>query len=133
MFCGREKTRQKLDFFILLLISAFRFYLSFMLRQTTVAIYDPGKEIAGQPSYNQTIRYIFQYIDFAISEDEAAVITNLFIEHWDALSGVSITPQQLKERVYDSCRSNFMVFLSREKIDVVVDLILSYLRSIGQF
>ncbi|HEY0262541.1 MAG TPA: hypothetical protein VGB95_05905 [Chitinophagales bacterium] len=104
-----------------------------MQQANVVTIYNPAKEIAGRPDYYQTIRYIFQHIDFAISEDEAYVITNLFIEHWDSLSGVNITPQQLKERVFESCRSHFMVFLSREKIDSVVDLILSYLRSIGQF
>lgn len=104
-----------------------------MFHQTHVAIYDPAKEVAGKPNYYQTIRYIFQHIDFAISEDEAYVITNLFIEHWDSLNGVSITPGDLKERVFESCRSHFIVFLSREKIDRVVDLILSYLHSIGQF
>lgn len=104
-----------------------------MFRQANVMIYDPAKEIAGKPDYYQTIRYIYQHIDFAISEDEAYVITNLFIEHWDALSGSHIKAEQLKERVFESCRSHFVVFLPKEKIDRVVDLILSYLRSIGQF
>ncbi len=104
-----------------------------MIQPINVAIYDPAKETAGKPDYFQTIRYIFQYIDFAISEDEAYVITNLFIEQWDSLNGVSIKPEEMKERVYESCRSHFMVFLSREKIDRVVDLILSYLHAIGQF
>lgn len=104
-----------------------------MFPQANVAIYDPAKEVAGKPDYYQTIRYIFQHIDFAISEDEAYVVTNLFIEHWDSLNGVHIKPEEMKERVFESCRSHFMVFLSREKIDRVVDLILSYLHSIGQF
>lgn len=100
---------------------------------TQVKIYDPSKETPGKPDFNQTIRYIFQHIDFAISEDEANVITALFTEVWDDLHGQSVTDANLKDKVYEHCRSTFMVFQSREKIDAVVSLIISYLRSIGQF
>jgi len=101
--------------------------------QPAVMIYDPSKETPGRPDYNQTIRYIFQHIDFAISEDEANVITALFTEVWDELQGQKVTDADLKEKVFEHCRSTFMVFQSREKIDAVVSLIIAYLRSISQF
>ncbi len=95
-------------------------------------IYNPEKE-TGTPDFNQTIRFVFQYIDFAISEDEARVITSLFVEKWDSLQGQFIKEEDLRNLVFDSCRSEFMVFLSKEKVHAVVDLIIRYLRSIGQF
>jgi hypothetical protein len=103
------------------------------MQQIAVKIYDPSKETPGKPGFKQTIRYIFQYIDFAISEDEANVITSLFVEIWDSHQGQNITDNELKQKVYESCRNEFVVFLSREKIDGVVSLILSYLRSIHQY
>ncbi len=101
--------------------------------QPALMIYDPSKETPGKPDFNQTIRYIFQHIDFAISEDEANVITALFTEVWDDLHGQTVTHDDLKDKVFEHCRSTFMVFHSREKIDAVVSLIIAYLRSIGQF
>jgi len=96
-------------------------------------LYDPSKNIAGQPNYWQTIRYVYQHLDFHISEDEAYVITNLFIEKWDESKGQLIYEKDMKSHVYNQCRSQVMLFLSETKIHKVVELILQYLRSIGQF
>jgi hypothetical protein len=99
----------------------------------TTAIYDPSKNVAGQPNYWQTIRYVYQHLDFHISEDEAYVITNFFIEKWDESKGQLVYEQDMKAHVYAECRSRVMLFLSEAKIHRVVELILQYLRSIGEF
>lgn len=96
-------------------------------------IYDPEKNIDGKPDYWQTVRYIFQHIDFPISEDEAYVITNLFIEKWDESQGQVIYEEELRQYVVTNCRSRVMLFLSEEKICKTVDLIISYLKSIKQY
>ena len=107
---------------------------SFNVMQTNsaVQIYFPEKE-TGQPNFNQTVRYVFQHIPFAISEDEANIIITLFAEKWDELHGQNVEIAQLKKAVFESCRTQFIVFLSAEKIGAIVDLIIAYLRSIGQF
>ncbi|MFN8277679.1 MAG: hypothetical protein U0T84_09355 [Chitinophagales bacterium] len=96
-------------------------------------IYDPGKEIPGQPDYWQTIRFIYQHLPFHISEDEAYVITNLFVERWDELQGQTVYEQEIKDHVYRQCRERVMLFLSEQQIKEVVGLILSYLRSVDQY
>lgn len=98
-----------------------------------IAIYDSSKNIEGKPDYWQTIRYIYQHIDFPISEDEAYVITNLFIEKWDDSQGLLVYEDDLRQYVMENCRSRVMLFLSQEKIYKTVDLIIAYLKSIKQF
>ena len=98
-----------------------------------MTIYNPENNIAGKPDYWQTIRYVFQHINFPISEDEAYVITNLFIEKWDTAQGQLIYENDLKKYVLENCRSRVMLMLSEEKIFTTVDLIISYLKSINQF
>ena len=87
----------------------------------------------GRPDYWQTIRYIYHHIDFHISEDEAYVITNLFIEKWDESQGKVLYDIDMKNHVYEQCRSRVFLFMAEDKIHRVVELILAYLRSIGQF
>ena len=96
-------------------------------------LYDPTKNKAGQPDYWQTIRYIYQHLPFHISEDEAYVITNLFIEKWDEMQGQQVFEEEMKQHVYEQCRQRVMLFLPQEKIFKVVDLIFGYLKSVGQF
>lgn len=97
------------------------------------SIYNPALNVAGKPDYWQTVRYIYHHLDFHISEDEAYVITNLFIEKWDESKGTMLYEDEMKQHVYEQCRSRVILFLPQEKINRVVDLILAYLRSIGQF
>jgi hypothetical protein len=101
--------------------------------QAAYTLYDPSKEIPGKPDYYQTVRYIFQHINFAISEDEAYVILNLFIEKWDDSQGESLSEKDFSNHIVDRCRSEFVLFLSEQKIEAVTGLIISYLRSIDQF
>ncbi|MFN8308516.1 MAG: hypothetical protein U0T73_01015 [Chitinophagales bacterium] len=96
-------------------------------------LYDPAKNIPGQPDYWQTIRYIYQHLPFHISEDEAYVITNLFIEKWDEMQGQLIYEEEIKQHVYEQCRERVMLLLPENKIKAVVGLIIDYLKSIGQF
>ena len=96
-------------------------------------IYNPALDVPGRPDYWQTIRYIYHHIDFHISEDEAYVITNLFIEKWDESQGKVLYDIDMKNHVYNECRSRVFLFMAEDKIHRVVELILSYLRSIGQF
>ena len=97
------------------------------------SIYNPALNVPGRPDYWQTIRYIYQHLDFHISEDEAYVITNLFIEKWDESQGQVVYEDQIKAHVFKECRSRVMLFLAEEKIHKVIDLIFSYLRSVGVF
>jgi hypothetical protein len=41
--------------------------------------------------------------------------------------------KDLANHIIDRCRSEFVLFLSKEKIEAVTGLIISYLRSIDQF
>ena len=96
-------------------------------------IYNPSLNVPGRPDYWQTIRYIYHHLDFHISEDEAYVITNLFIEKWDESQGQLIYEADMKNHVFEECRSRVYLFMAEEKIHKVVDLILAYLRSLGVF
>jgi hypothetical protein len=96
-------------------------------------IYNPALNVPGRPDYWQTIRYVYHHLDFHISEDEAYVITNLFIEKWDDSKGQLIYPEDMKKHVFGECRSRVFLFMAEDKIHRVVDLILAYLKSIGQF
>jgi hypothetical protein len=97
------------------------------------SIYDPTLDVPGRPDYWQTIRYVYQHLDFHISEDEAYVITNFFIEKWDESQGQQVFERDIKDHVYEQCRSHFVVFLPEDRIHSVCDLIFAYLKSIGQF
>jgi hypothetical protein len=96
-------------------------------------IYNPALNVPGRPDYWQTIRYIYQHLDFHISEDEAYVITNLFIEIWDESQGKLVYEEQIKEHVFEQCRARVFLLLPESKIHRVCDLIFAYLRSIGQY
>ena len=104
-----------------------------MTASTASTIYNPSLNIPGKPDYWQTIRYVYQHLDFHISEDEAYVITNLFIEKWDDSKGKLVYEEEIKRHVFHECRTRVVLFLPEAKIHKVVDLIFAYLRSIGQF
>jgi hypothetical protein len=97
------------------------------------SIYNPALNVPGRPDYWQTIRYIYHHLDFHISEDEAYVITNLFIEKWDECQGKLVYEQDIKKHVYEQCRSRVFLLMPEDRIHRVIDLIFAYLRSIGQF
>ena len=109
--------------------------MSFHRKKMTAAtqIYDPSLNVPGKPEYWQTVRYIFQHLEFHISEDEAYVITNLFIEKWDESQGKLVYEDDIKRYVFVECRSRVFLFMPENRIHRVCDLIFAYLRSIGQF
>ena len=100
---------------------------------TSPVIYNPALNVPGRPDYWQTIRYVYQHLDFHISEDEAYVITNLFIEKWDDSQGELVYEEEIKKHVFHECRTRVVLFLPEAKIHRVCELIFAYLRSIGQF
>ncbi|MCW5909060.1 MAG: hypothetical protein KIS94_14440 [Chitinophagales bacterium] len=87
----------------------------------------------GKPEYFDTVKFIYKYIEFHISEDEAYSILNAFIEKWDASAGELIHEEELVKHVVESIRNNFDVVLPKNKIERVVHLILAYLQETGHF
>ena len=75
-------------------------------------IYNPALDVPGRPDYWQTIRYIYQHLDYHISEDEAYVITNLFIEKWDDSKGQLVYEADMKKYVFEQCRSRVFLFMA---------------------
>ena len=86
-----------------------------------------------KPDYYDTVKYVYKYIEFHISEDEAYAILNAFIDRWDESAGQLIDENQLTKHVVDQLRNNFDVVLPVDKIQRVVQLILGYLHFTGHF
>ncbi len=86
-----------------------------------------------KPEYFDTVKFIYKYIDFHISEDEAYTILNAFIEKWDASAGEVIKEDELADHVVERLRNNFEVLLPKTKTKQVVHLILGYLHETGHF
>ncbi len=86
-----------------------------------------------KPEYFDTVKFIYKYIDFHISEDEAYTILNAFIEKWDACAGKVIKEEDLVSHVVERLRNNFEVLLPKTKTEQVVHLILAYLHETGHF
>lgn len=86
-----------------------------------------------KPDYFDTVKFIYKYIEFHISEDEAYTILNAFIEKWDASAGQRIYDQELKEFVSEKLRNNFDVLLPANKVKRVVELIIGYLVETGHY
>ena len=86
-----------------------------------------------KPDYYDTVKYIYKYLTFHISEDEAYTILNAFIEKWDGRAGELIKEEELVEHVVEQLRHNFEVMLPKKKIESVVHLILGYLQVTGHF
>lgn len=86
-----------------------------------------------KPDYFHTVKFVYKYIEFHISEDEAYTILNAFIEKWDASAGQMIHDEELVEYVVEKMQHNFMVLLSEKKIRRITELILGYLRETGHY
>lgn len=86
-----------------------------------------------QPDYFDTVKYIYKYLTFHISEDETYAILNAFIEKWDRSEGKLINEKELTKHVVTQLQTNFDVLLPKKKIEAVVQLILGYLQATGHF
>ncbi len=85
------------------------------------------------PDYFDTVKYVYKYIEFHISEDQAYTILNAFIEKWDASAGQRIFDEELKEYVVEKLRDNFDVLLPSSQLKRVVELIIAYLCETGHY
>lgn len=86
-----------------------------------------------KPDYYDTVKYVYKYIDFHISEDEAYAVLNAFIEKWDNSAGQLILEEDLENYVVNTLRDNFTILLPAPKIRRVVQLIIGYLRETGHY
>ena len=86
-----------------------------------------------KPHYYDTVKYVYKYIEFHISEDEAYAILNAFISKWDESAGQMIHEEELTAHVVEQLRDNFDVVLPRKKMTRVIQLILGYLHETGHF
>lgn len=86
-----------------------------------------------KPDYYDTVKFIYKYIEFHISEDEAYCILNAFIDKWDNSAGQMIHEEELVKHVTEQLRDDMTVLLPKAKIKRVVELILAYLRETGHF
>jgi hypothetical protein len=86
-----------------------------------------------KPEYFDTVKFVYKYIEFHISEDEAYTILNAFIDKWDTSAGELIKEDELVKHVVQKLSRNFDVLLPKPKIERVVNLILAYLQETGHF
>ena len=86
-----------------------------------------------KPEYFDTVKFVYKYIEFHISEDEAYTILNAFIDKWDTSAGELIKEDDLVKHVVQKLSRNFDVLLPKPKIERVVNLILAYLQETGHF
>src|SRR5688572_14220945 len=86
-----------------------------------------------KPDYYDTVKFVYKYIEFHISEDEAYTILNAFIGKWDESAGQVIHEEELTKHVVEELRNNFDVVLPKDQITRVVQLILGYLCETGHF
>lgn len=89
--------------------------------------------VLDKPDYYDTVKFVYKYIEFHISEDEAYAILNAFIGKWDESAGELIDEGTLTQHVVAELRNNFDVVLPKDKITRVVQLILGYLHQTGHF
>ena len=89
--------------------------------------------VLDKPDYFHTVKFVYKYLDFHISEDEAYTILNVFIEKWDTSAGQLIHDEDLISYVLNKTQDNFMVLLPSQKIKKVTELILNYLRTTGHY
>jgi hypothetical protein len=86
-----------------------------------------------KPDYFHTVKFVYKHLDFHISEDEAYIILNAFIEKWDSSAGKLIHDEELVDYVVNRMQENFAVLLPAKKITRVTELILAYLRETGHY
>lgn len=84
-----------------------------------------------QPGYYPTVRYIYQHIEFHVSEDEAYTVLDTFIHYWNQHSGELVYEQEFRDYVYTQLQWSMLGSLGKEKIFRMVDLILEYLKKGG--
>ena len=89
--------------------------------------------VLDKPDYYDTVKYVYKYIEFHISEDESYAILNAFIAKWDESAGELIRQEDLVNHVVEQLRDNFDVILPKIQITRVVQLILGYLRETGHY
>jgi hypothetical protein len=89
--------------------------------------------VLDKPHYYDTVKFVYKYLDFHISEDEAYAILNTFIEKWDTSAGQLIHEEDLVNYVTARLKENFMVLLPTPKITRVTELIIAYLRETGHY
>lgn len=89
--------------------------------------------VLDKPDYFHTVKFVYKYLDFHISEDEAYTILNVFIEKWDNLAGQMVHDEELVNYVLQRIQDNYMVLLPSPKIRRVTELILNYLRETGHY
>ena len=89
--------------------------------------------VLDKPDYFHTVKFVYKYLDFHISEDEAYTILNVFIEKWDTSAGQLIHDEELINYVLNKTQENFLVLLPGSKIKRVTELILNYLRQTGHY
>jgi hypothetical protein len=86
-----------------------------------------------KPDYYDTVKFVYKYIEFHISEDEAYSILNAFIEKWDTAAGQMIYEEDLINHVTEKLQNSFSVMLKPAQIRRVVELIIAYLRETGHY
>ncbi|HWB63801.1 MAG TPA: hypothetical protein VG603_09845 [Chitinophagales bacterium] len=86
-----------------------------------------------KPDYFDTVKFVYKYIEFHISEDEAYTVLNAFIEKWDTSAGQLIQDEDIIQYVIDRLRDNYLVMLPKPRIRRIAELILAYLRETGHY
>jgi hypothetical protein len=86
-----------------------------------------------KPDYYDTVKFVYKYLEFHISEDEAYNILNAFIEKWDSSAGELIYEEVLIDHVVNKLKENFIVLLPAKRIKRVTELIILYLRETGHY
>jgi len=93
--------------------------------------WNPKKE--GAPDYYETVKYVYKYLDFHIAEHEAYLILDMFIFKWNDSVGKKIFEDEFKIHVLDLLREHHYIFMPEKNIGRIIELIIGYLREVGQF
>lgn len=99
----------------------------------STALHNWNPPVLDKPHYYHTVKFIYKYIEFHISEDEAYGILNTFIEKWDDSAGQLIQDEDLINYVLTNISDNMTVLLPKPRIRRVTELILEYLRETGHY
>jgi hypothetical protein len=113
-------------------LPGFNFTAIFILPMSS-ALDNWSPPVLDKPDYYDTVKFVYKYLEFHISEDEAYFILNTFIEKWDTMSGQFIHDEDIINYVVEKLTHNMQVLLPRTKIKRVAGLILNYLRETGHY
>jgi hypothetical protein len=114
------------------MLTSYKFRVIFGLPMRSV-LDNWNPPVLDKPDYFHTVKFVYKYLDFHISEDEAYTILNVFIEKWDISAGQLVHDEEMIEYVLNKVQDNFMVLLPVYKIKRVTELILKYLRETGHY